>query len=229
MPACMLWYRGLTFISWMLSGVWWYLMSVEVTGDYRKITEALLEKARSEADDILNRARSEAEARVKEAETRAKAEAESLLESKVRDAEKEAERLLMDARFKSRQRIAQAREELVEKVFKEAEERIRREYGAEVLENLMRRSVELAGVSELTVYVSEPDLDAAAKIAEKVEREHGVKLKLEASPIVRDGVVVKSADGRIVVDNTLKTRIEQAKKRLRPLIAKIILEKAKVS
>ncbi len=204
-------------------------MSVEVAGDYHKITEALLEKARSEANDIISEARNRAEAKIKEAEERAKAEAEVLLESKIREAEREAERLLIDARFRGRQKLAQAREELVKKVFKEAEERIRREYGGEALENLMIRSIELAGTSNLIAYVSESDLNVAAKIAEKIKREHGVRLKLEASPMVKGGIIVKSTDGRIVVDNTLKTRIEQAKKRLRPLIAKIILEKAKVS
>src|SRR5574341_1947628 len=177
---------------------------------------AILEK---ESAAEVARLKAEAEAQADTLEAEAKAAAKACLESQRQRLETERRAAIAKAQSAAQVQAAalilRAKDEAVVHVFSQAQQELSRlqqdrpRYPA-VLGGLIKEAA--AGLSgHLVVDVNPLDREAAARVV----RELGLDAEIRTADDVRGGALVATPDGRFVVENTLRSRIE----RVRPLLA----------
>jgi vacuolar-type H+-ATPase subunit E/Vma4 len=192
------------------------------------------EEAKRKAEEILKERRKQARKALEEARKRAEDRRRALLNEARARAESEKEIILRKARSEARWMKLTAREELIDRVFKLAEDELeeaikdRRVY-ARVLRGLVEEAAVELGGGSLMVLTDASGLKVLKpkelrRIAEHVEKKvrAPTKLELSSQPIDTAGVIVRSGDGSVEVNNTLQARMRRLKEALRPQIAKIL-------
>jgi len=194
------------------------------------IAKEILEDAGKEAENILRRAEAQARRILEEAEKEAEEKYRLIMregEDKIRIKEQQMITLF---EVEVKNRLLQAKEELVEEAFERALNRLR-EYVLtedywECLLKLIAEAGRQINSEKLIVELNKRDHQ---KLTEKDLHELSEKIgvKLEKSEKVIDcigGVIVKSFDGKVVVDNTFENRLRTLKNSLRAKIADILFE-----
>lgn len=195
----------------------------KILGDAEKKANEILEEAKKSADDFL---------RGKEAEAKNKAcqDMKATLDSAKTEAEKIKLSILSEERAKMRWLIPAAKEKVLQEVFDSVKLRMKEftmtpDYKT-FLEKLVAEGVRVLGGGTITVFLNERDsklgLDLP-KIAEKISSDIGVPttIKLSRERISNiGGVVIKSADGKIAVDNTIEGLIERKAREARVRVAR---------
>ena len=124
---------------------------------------------------------------------------------------------LSEARRKTRRSVLSAKEELIEKCFNEAKERLRNLSGDKyrsIMTNLVKESLALVGDSAVATLTRAEDksiLSVYPKINVKSELHKGL-----------GGLIMESADGKIVVDNTFDAILERQMEEIRTEVANIL-------
>ncbi|MEM1773352.1 MAG: V-type ATP synthase subunit E family protein [Desulfurococcaceae archaeon] len=179
----------------------------------------IIEEAERKAKEIIENARKEAEAIVNEAERKWREKAEAERRRIISEAEREASYILMEARRTANILVNKTKLEVIDSIFEKAKEIFEKDkYDVKAsLRNLL---------SEALSYVDKPVKiivnDKHAEIAKDVLRELGYEnVELEYSSSLLGGVIVISASG-VIVDNSIKTRLEQARSRIINKLAKIL-------
>lgn len=190
--------------------------------DSEQKAEEILAGAKAETDEILSDAKKEAEKRKK-----------WLVQKGEREALQEKQRIISDARLKARKLEWRVKEELIAQVMNDAKQRIRKvkeggfqgkDYSV-ILCDLIKEAAMSAGGGDLEVllsedegkYVSQCDLD---EIAEEVGKTCIVLSDGTLTGL--GGVIIKTKDGRIEVNNTFEKRIERHSSTLRAEIVKVL-------
>jgi|Deesub1362A_J573_1020465.scaffolds.fasta_scaffold00005_5 V/A-type H+-transporting ATPase subunit E len=184
--------------------------------------------SKAEVENILKEAKKQASEIVEEAEEKAKTIEEEILRRGERDAEQEKLRIVANAKLKSRKMILDGKEEVISEAFSKARE-ILQDIGAsdkyyDVLRDLIKEAAVSVGDKEIILLARKEDHKILTKnFLKKLSKELDCQLALDSTPIkTMGGVVCRSKDGRIEVDNTLETRLERMKEDLRPKVAKIL-------
>jgi vacuolar-type H+-ATPase subunit E/Vma4 len=181
---------------------------------------AILEKeANAEIERVLDDARRQAEQLAAQANQEAQA---FLAEQRQRiEADRKAAQLKSDsaAQVRAAALVLQAKDQAIAEVFSSAEAELSRlqqdktRYGA-ILGGLIREAA--AGLSgRITIEASSKDLDLVKQAVKDLKLDAEVK----ASGDVSGGVRLISSDGRLVVENTLASRVERVRSLLAPEIA----------
>ncbi len=189
----------------------------EVLADVEKEAESMILKAESQAERILDEAEKAAKERyssiTKEGEERIKTE--------------RTERTVL-FEIETENRLLQAQEEIVNEIFERTLSHLR-EYVStrEYQECLTRLIIEACGKINADKMVIQLNQNDYAALTEErlgnISKEAGVKLVKSDKPInIIGGVIVKSPDGKIVVDNTLENRLNTLKPNLRVKIANLL-------
>ena len=156
------------------------------------------------------------------------------------EAEKQAnlkyQQVISEAKMNSRRMELEAREEVIEESFKKAEEKLKEIASSESLEYLeslkgiiTEAAIEIGG-GELIVLLKKDDLpkieDSIASIEKDVTNKIGIKTILEIGDNINTigGVIVKTKNGEIEINNTIETRLLRFKKTLRSEVAKILFK-----
>jgi vacuolar-type H+-ATPase subunit E/Vma4 len=203
---------SLSSISKGLSGI-----AKEVLEDVEKEAESIILEAGSQAEKILEEAEKEAGRRyrsiVKEGEEK-------------KEAERKEKTILFEIETKNR--LLQAQEKVIDEVFEKALNRLReytstREY-QDCLSRLIVDACKKMNANKLVIQLNHNDYSAMTEERlKKLSKELGVKLDKSDKPInIVGGVVVKSSDGKIVVNNTFENRLNMLKSNLRVKIANIL-------
>ena len=177
-----------------------------------ELREAVLRRAREEAERIILSARESARKVLEEA----RAKKEALVEAEKRRllSEVNYEARVAEAKLRARLLVSKARADLVEKVMSKALELLRNmpaEKRSLSLRRLLEESIKeaensLSGeLSRLFVYVSRADLELAREIVEELASSYGIELELRVAEI-SGGVVVEDPEGRVTVDNSFDSR-----------------------
>ncbi len=190
------------------------------------ILRAMQEQAESQITKVVTSANEEAAALVAEAEqdaqqirARHRARVEPMLAT-------EAASLQNKAKLGALRAAANAREQLLVSAFKQAEDclvELRRspQYPA-VFGALAREAAQ--GLSGELVANVDPD-DAA--LARRAFTELGVHAEVQTKQIPLGGLELMTRDGRVVIVNTLASRMEIARSRLRGPVAAILADQEK--
>lgn len=184
-----------------------------------KIREAVLEKARREAEKIIAEAKKEAERIIEKARREWEENRNRVREQILEEARRRAEEIIIDARIKARMRLTEAKREVVEEVLRNIEDIVRK--GGfdrrESIYRLLREAIRpLEG--DIRVYVAERDLRIARGVVKELGEDSRVKITEIRTAKIVGGVIAESTDGTVRVDNSYEARLELVRTRLIPRI-----------
>jgi V/A-type H+-transporting ATPase subunit E len=201
------------------------------------IIKAIEHSAENKVSEILSEAREKVDAKLNEARKKADENARSILSRGEQEARMESQRIHAEARIKARREIIISREDLVRKAFDMGREiliRIARDRRAEgidydvVLKNLINESVMSSGSESVEVFLNRNDTALVSKdflksISQELGMELGEKidLRIAEDPLsCSGGVIIRSIDGKVSIDNTFESRIDRFKELMRIRVAK---------
>lgn len=185
-----------------------------------KISEAILGKAKAEAEEIIREAEAKAGERIESAReqfnTRLGAEKARLVEA----AESEVARIQAQASIKIRQELLKAKNEIIKEITGRTKKRLGSIPGSSGLAvNQIREGIEAIGSDGVIVYVSPGDFTEVKNILKK-DRELSAKIREIRERDISGGAVVEDAEGRFSIDNSWDTRLETLLPRILPEISK---------
>mgnify|MGYP000847710577 FL=1 len=202
-----------------------------------QIVESILSDADAQASRIIDSAENAAQAAREKARIEGeRGRDESLVKARERCAKLRAQELAT-ARIEAKRLLLAAREDVAERVLGQIEERLeamRRspETYARSLRNLAVEAVAAIGRPEVVLRISQTDAAlVSGAFASQVASDgraaaagvSSVTLQLDA----RDwggGCIAQSPDGRVVYDNTYRTRMQRKRRELRAMIVRDVMD-----
>jgi len=196
------------------------LLEQEIMSDAQKRVERTIKRAQAQADAVRQAAREEAEAHreaiMEKARVRAEEEARSIQARTEQELEKDQLRAIQDV-------LGHIRDEAWRRIERLPGEE---QYGG-VLVRLALRAIENMRGDKFQILLSEDDrarwgARLPGQIADAVKRERGREVEVELSDEkldARGGLVVRSADGRQLADQTFPRRLERLWDQLRVELA----------
>jgi V/A-type H+-transporting ATPase subunit E len=214
----------------------------------REIVERIKEEAVSEREKIISVAKKKADELIKEATAQVELQKKRVIEAEERKGIEELERIIRAARLNARKLRWAAEEEMIAKALGEAMKRIKevKKSGfrgnsySDILAGLIRDATRslTAGSStssggiDLEVMLSEEDApfvtpDMLKNIADEISAE-GVNIHLSLSDErikSAGGVIVRSKDGKVEVNNAFEQRLARFSTNLREDIVKTLFKR----
>lgn len=181
-----------------------------MTSAMERLHQAVIEKARAEAEKIVQEAEIRAHEIIEEAKRRKLREIEEM-RKRIRD-EIQYDVRIAEAKIRARHIIAQAKND----IFNYLRERILKELSSLSLElrrdsikNILREIISSGIFSDqrLRIYVARQDLDIARRVVEELDISSKVVEILPSDSII-GGVIVQSIDGTVRVDASYERRLE---------------------
>jgi vacuolar-type H+-ATPase subunit E/Vma4 len=189
-----------------------------------QLIQLLEQEARVEKDQALQEAQAKAaEIAAAAAKEAAEIEAEARRRAEAEQAQAQA-RAASTASLRAAALVLAAKDQAIRQVFEQAEAELHQAAGnpqrrAAVLRSLLREAAkDLAAGGRVTVEAARGD---AAAVREAC-REIGLDAEVREAADVSDGVRVASADGRMVVENTLGSRLARARREMVSRVAETL-------
>jgi len=211
---------------------------MNVVGDFEALAEAILQKARTEAEERVARARRVAQRDVEHAREEAEALRRKLLQRAQQRIEQERRQAYAQMDLDDQRRRRTRQEELVQAVFRSAMNALRSmprdETYAQILVRLIGEGVMAIGKEVGTMVLNRMDREVFGgekmrwlekQVAERLGRDVQLVLSdqlVEAS----GGVLIRSEDDRISFDNTFEARLERMRDDLRGDVARVLFGQA---
>jgi len=206
-----------------------------VIGDIEALKGKILEQAREQAVATLDRAR-----RVSERDlVYAKAEADEISSQQRAEiqprAEMEQRKTLAAAEMEARRNLLEKKEELVSRVFAEAENELEELRGSDAYMDIIFRLIEESADNingDMIVEFGEKDKDTftpevISLIESRIAGSLGTEVRLQfrcAGDTISAGVLIRSEDGRMIIDNSFSGRLNRLKEELRGKVSEMLLE-----
>jgi len=191
-----------------------------VASSLEDLKRKLREEAESKARMIVSEALSEAEKIIKKAEEEWVKKAESERSKILEQAREEADRILSEARIKAKIILVEAKNNLLLNILNTVEKALADRNGVDVEKSLEKLLEEALNYVENPVRVIVDPRDA--EIARELLKRKGlVNVEIKASDGILGGVIVESADGKRI-DNSYKTRLENAKRIISRMLAEAL-------
>ncbi len=201
-----------------------------------KIVSSIISDAQIKAESILAEVEKEKESILSEGEAKAVAEKEKILENAEKQANMRYQQIISEAKMNSRRMELEAREEIIEEAFKKAEEKLKEiassdasEYKTSLEKVITEAGVEIGG-GDLVIFVKESDVTkikgSLPSIEKSISGKTNAPTKLEIGENINTigGVIVKTKNGEIEVNNTIEARMLRFKKSLRSEVARILFK-----
>ncbi|MDH5691208.1 MAG: V-type ATP synthase subunit E family protein [Candidatus Bathyarchaeota archaeon] len=207
-----------------------------------RIIDRILNDAREERKAIIKEAKRSAEMLLEKQRQLARHSAEKEVYSLLKRAENEASvikgKVTTDIKRRAGWLVLSEKERLVTSVLNEVKNRLvnlqKSEEYLPVLEKLIVDAGTVLDGETLEVMLNENDSSLPLKLnklEKKIADETGVKtqLKISKQQIKAVGVIVKTNDGKIFVDNTFEAILSRRERELRLKIARILFSRASAS
>jgi len=178
-----------------------------------RLREAVLARARQEAERIVREAEERARKIIEEARRRKQEEIEEARKRLRREAGYEAR--IAEARIRARHIIAEAKNKVIEELRRAVIEELQRmpqNLRIESLRTLVSEALAVLGSDRFRIYVAPRDREAARQALSRLGIEHRVIEIRDASII--GGAILESEDGLDRVDNSYDTRLDTAMRRM---------------
>jgi V/A-type H+-transporting ATPase subunit E len=189
-----------------------------------KISQAVLSKVRTEAQDIINEAEEKAREEIEKAKRQREVRFEEEKGKMLGEAEEEAARILAQASIKARQQLSSTKADIIAKITDGAQKELSRISSDEShLLNLIREAIEGLGVDKGRIYVSPKDVSTVKKLLNADRELSGKILEVRESNCL-GGVIAEDVEGKLRIDNTYETRLEMLLPKLLPKISKGLFE-----
>ena len=204
----------------------------------RVITEMILEEAKKTAEHIIQEAQKSAEETLEKQRQLGVQKANELAQALLKKAESEAEldklNSMANAKIEANRVILSKKETWIDNVLNEAKNELKiltqsKKY-LPILEKLITEAGIILGGKELEVSMNKQDSTLPVKldnIAKEISEKTGFKTKLRLSKEklkVIGGAIVRTANGKVIMDNTFDDILVRREKDLRFEIAKILFK-----
>jgi V/A-type H+-transporting ATPase subunit E len=189
-----------------------------------KLSQAVLNKVRAEAESIIREAEEKAQEEIEKAEKQREAMLEKERGRMRGEVEEEAARILAQGSIKARQRLLSAKAEAIAKVID-----VTRKELSQVPSDkshfitLVREAMDGLGVDKARIYVSPKDVSPVKKFLE-ANKELSGKIVEVGETNCLGGVIVEDVEGKLRIDNTYETRLETLLPKLLPELSKKLFE-----
>jgi len=189
-----------------------------------KISEAILDKVKIDAQNIIKEAEGRARERIQKAEQQQKAKLEEEKNRLIAEANGEAARILAHASIAARQELLVAKTKIINEIITKVKKTLPEVSGNEPLSrNLIKEAINTAGIDKARIYVSPKDVSYVQKLL-KEDKQLVDKIEEVKEIDCSGGVIVEDVDGKIRIDNTYNTRLEMLLPKLLPEIAKELFQ-----
>jgi len=184
-----------------------------------KISEAILDKVKVDAQQIITEAEEKALQEVEKAEKQLESKFEEEKRKAIEEAEREATIILAQASIKARQELSRTKADIIDNIISTVKATLRRTSSDESsLLSLIKEVVDGLDVDKARIYVSPKDI---SKVQEFLERDKEIASRiLEVKEFdCTGGVIAESIDGKFSLDNTYDTRLEMLLPQILPEIS----------
>jgi len=189
-----------------------------------KISEAILDKVKVDAQRIIKEAEEKALQDIEKAEKQLESKFEEEKRKAIEETEREATIILAQATIKARQELSRTKADIVDKIVSNVKTTLLSISSDESsLLSLIKEVVDELGDDKARIYVSPKDI---SKVQEFLERD-----KELASRIMEikefdctGGVIAESIDGKFSLDNIYDTRLEMLLPKILPEISRGLFE-----
>jgi vacuolar-type H+-ATPase subunit E/Vma4 len=206
-----------------------------VYGDVETLKGKVIQQAQEQAAEILDRAKRASERDLVYARQEAD-EIKAQYREKVSPmAAVEGRKTLVNAEMEARKKLMQKKEELVSRIFAEAEEKMKEMRGSGEYVDMIYKLIE-HGLSSIgddaVVEFSEKDRgiftpETISSIESHIKKSLDKDVKLDFQSIgdnISAGVMVKSNNGRIVVNNSFSNLLGRLKDEIRGEVSEMLLQ-----
>ena len=189
-----------------------------------KISEAILDKVKAEAQKIIK----EAEEKAREEIEKAKRQRETKLEEEKRkmlwETEEEAARIVAQASIKARQKLLRGKVDIITEVIGRMKQSLSRiSSDKSCFLNLINEAMDGLGSVKGRVYVSHKDVSAVKELLEE-DKELASRIIEVKECDCTGGVIAEDVEGKLRIDNTYETRLEMLLPEVLPEISKRLFE-----
>jgi len=189
-----------------------------------KISGAILDKVRVEAQDIVAEAEEKARERIDRAKRQQEAKLEEEKNKLLEEAKEEATRILAQSSITARQELLLAKTRIIDEIISRVKKTlsgISSDKSSSL--DLIEEAINALDVDKARIYVSPKDADIVRKSLK------GDKKLADRISEIREfdgtgGVIVEDIDGKIRIDNTYDTRLEMLLPKLLPEIGKELFQ-----
>ncbi len=195
-----------------------------VEEDIELLARAIMVEAREKAEQLHAEAREKAEAIRKRAQAQAESERKAILEQAKQDADRLRSQSSATSQLKSRSAQLEQREKILNDVFDEVRKQLasvakRSDYST-IATMLAREALTQLKVTEAEVQAD--DSTQKALKLDELSREFNGKVSSGKKLEEGLGVIVSTAGGKLVYDNTLETRLNRLQGTLRSSVYKVL-------
>ena len=189
-----------------------------------KISGAILDKVRVEAQDIVAEAEEKARERIDRAKRQQEAKLEEEKNKLLEEAKEEATRILAQSSITSRQELLLAKTRIIDEIISRVKKTLSGISSDESSPlDLIKEAINALDVDKARIYVLPKDVSSVRKSLK------GDKKLADRISEIREfdgtgGVIVEDIDGKIRIDNTYDTRLEMLLPKLLPEIGKELFQ-----
>jgi len=190
-----------------------------------KVSEAILDKVKAEAQDIIIDAEEKARERLEKVKEQHEAKFEKEKNRLMEKAEAEAARTNAQASIMARQELLKVKNEVIEDIVSRVKKALSQHSGGKDLSlDLIREAIDTTDADEVRVYVSSADVAGVQKLVKEDKKLAG-RIKEIKEYKCTGGAIVEDIDGKISIDNTYDTRLEALLPQILPEISKELFGK----
>jgi len=185
-----------------------------------KVSEAILDKVKVEAQDIIKDAEQKAQERIDRAKEQYQAKFDEEKRKIVEGSEGEAARIRAQASITAREEVLSVKNEVIQEIVKKVKKALSDIEGGEKISlSLIKEALDATGTEKVRVYVSKKDMDGLQKLIKDDKKLSGKITEINEYKC-DGGAVVEDIEGGISIDNTFETRLETLMPRILPEINK---------
>lgn len=181
-----------------------------------KMLKALEAEAKESADKVIAEVKAQAKEILAEAKKNGEEQADRVLEKVNQKLKLEQSKTLSNANFEAKKAVLEAKEEVIEKLFAKTKKEAAQDLGsdAEFFKGLAKEALSKFDGQEVKVLVNPKSKD----MAEKVMSEIGGHFSVENSLNSIGGLKMISQETKVIVDNTIESRLEKVRQLYEPQI-----------
>jgi vacuolar-type H+-ATPase subunit E/Vma4 len=190
-----------------------------------KVSEAILDKVKAEAQDIIKDAEEKARERLEKAKEQHEAKFEKEKSRLMEEAEAEAARAHAQASIMARQELLIVKNEVIEDIVSRVRKALSKSSGGTDLSlDLIKEAIDTTDADEVIVYVSPADIAGVQKLVKEDKKLAG-RIKEIKEYKCAGGAIVEDIDAKVSIDNTYDTRLETLLPQILPEINKELFGK----
>jgi len=184
-----------------------------------KISEAILDKVKVDAQRIIKEAEEKALQDIEKAEKQLETKFEEEKRKAIEGAEREATIILAQATIKARQELSRTKADIIDKIVSNVKTTLPGISGdGSSLLSLIKEVVDELGDDKARIYVSPKDISKVQQLLERDKELAGRIMEIKEFDCT-GGVIAESIDGKFSLDNTYDTRLEMLLPRILPEIS----------